>query len=373
MENGTATAMHAARGVAPMARTASELGLPLSDVVVLLACNEKFVPYLSVALQSISDNAGPDRRYDVVVLSNDLSAASMATLRAQVARDNFGIGFLDACTALGGVRLPRHGHFSRETYYRLLAPELLGQVEKAVYLDSDLVVLDDVAKLFDTDVAGCLLAATQDADTAGQCLGYDEHVFGYLRDEVGLDDPLDYFQAGVLVMNLAAFRASFSAGQMVEVAASRHWHWLDQDVLNRLARGRYRRLDMSWNVLMDWQGLRRTHIVAHAPVEVRGAYEVARTRPRIVHYAGPDDRPWLYPDCDFGELFWAYARRSPYRDELERRLRASRRTVRGLAKRLQVRALFSVAMPLLDLVAPPASPVRRALTGAFARVTGGVL
>ena len=46
---------------------------------------------------------------------------------------------------------------------------------------------------------------------------------------------------------------------------------------------------------MDWQHLRRTHIVANAPADVRAEYEEAAADPAIVHFAGPDNRPWLYP------------------------------------------------------------------------------
>ena len=276
-------------GTTRLAKTASELDLPLDDVVILLACNELFVPYLSVALQSISEHASPERRYDVVVLSSNLSDESMRTLHAQVTRSNFGIGFLDAMAALGEIKLPRHGHFACETYYRLLAPEMLDHVDKAIYMDSDLVVLCDLAELYDTDVTGYLLAATRDADTAGQCAGYDAAILPYLRDEVGLEDPYGYFQAGVLVMNLEEFRRLHPACRSIEIAASKHWHWLDQDVLNLLAKGDYYRLDTSWNTLMDWQHLRRSHIVAQAPEAIRREYDVARANPRVVHYAGPDD------------------------------------------------------------------------------------
>ncbi len=350
------------------AKTASELELPLDDVVVLFACNESFAPYLSVTLQSVVEHVSPARRYDIVVLSNDITPATMQVLHDQVARDNVGIAFLDAVSALGGIKLPRHGHFAVETYYRLLAPELLDRVDKAVYLDSDLVVLRDLAELYDTDVADSLLAATRDADTAGQCDGYDSDILPYLRDVVKLDDPHAYFQAGVLLLNLEEFRKRCSTSAMIELAASRHWHWLDQDVLNHLAHGEYRRIAANWNVLADWKGLRRTHIIGCAPEEVRAEYEAARLDPYIVHYAGPDDRPWLYPDCDFGVLFWDFASRCPFYGELRRRLDTSRRSVTGLAKRFQVFMLFKIGMPLTDLILPPATRRRAFFVRIFHKV-----
>ena len=132
-----------------LASTSGDLDLPLDDVVIVFACSENFVPYLSVAIQSIVDNASETRRYDIIVLTRNISPASMITLTRQAKSDNVGIGFLDVDAALGDIKLPHHGHFRPETYYRLLSPQLLPNVDKAIYLDSDLIVCDDVAKLYD--------------------------------------------------------------------------------------------------------------------------------------------------------------------------------------------------------------------------------
>jgi lipopolysaccharide biosynthesis glycosyltransferase len=356
-----------------LARTSSELDLPFSDVTIIFAANEFFVPYLSVALQSIVENISPDRRYDIVVLSHDLTQRSIWALHNQVTSDNVGIGFLDAQEALGDIELPSHGHFRLETYYRLLAPELLPTVSKAIYLDCDLVVMDDLAKLYDTDVTGYLLAATQDADTIGQAAGYEPAVNKYLLEEVGLAEATDYLQAGVLVMNLDEFRAQQPTAKLLEVAASRHWQWLDQDTLNHIVRGHYKRVDMSWNVLMDWKHLRRTHIIAQAPAYVQAEYETAREHPRIIHYAGPDDRPWLNPNADFAWAFWYYAPRSPFYDILIQRLRASRRTVSGLAKRAQVAFLYNGIMPLFDALMPPHTPQRAWTIETYKKLGGNLI
>ena len=51
--------------------TVEEMGLALDDVVILLACNEYFVPYTAVAIQSIIEHMSPERHYDIVVLTRD--------------------------------------------------------------------------------------------------------------------------------------------------------------------------------------------------------------------------------------------------------------------------------------------------------------
>jgi lipopolysaccharide biosynthesis glycosyltransferase len=345
----------------------------MDDVVILFAANDFFVPYLSVALQSVIEHTNPSRRYDIVVLCHDLTQRSIWSLHNQVTSENVGIGFLDAQAALGNLQLPSHGHFRLETYYRLLAPELLPGISKAIYLDCDLVVMHDVAELFDTNVEGKLLAATQDADTIGQACGYEPAVENYLLQEVGLANVCDYFQAGVLLLNLDEFRYRMPTTELIRVAASKHWQWLDQDTLNHVVKGDYVRVDMAWNTLMDWKHLRRTHIIAEAPAYVQQEYETARLDPKIIHYAGPDDRPWLNPNADFAWAFWYFAPQSPFYDVLIRRLSESRRTIRGLAKRTQVALLYNVTMPVFDKLMPPGTRARKTTIELYKKLGGNLI
>ena len=355
-----------------LAGSEAELGLSFDDVVIIFACSEGFVPYLSVAIQSIIENASPERHYDFVVLTRDLSPASMITLRHQVARDNASIGFLDVDAALGGRKLPHYGHFKPETYFRLLAPSLLPSVDKAIYLDSDLVALDDVAKLFDIDVSGHLLGATRDADTVGQACGYDEGVRRYLAQDLGMTDPLDYFQAGVLLMNLDEFRKRTTPEQLLGIATLRTWRWLDQDVLNRVVDGDYVRIDMRWNLLFDWEGIRRERIIGSAPIDFRKEYEAARVDPGIVHFAGADNRPWLYPLVDFGDKFWRYARRSPYIGTLRRDFERSLVTPGGVTRRTRNRLKYGLGLNAFDVVFPPNTKRRELTIGAYMRMGGSI-
>ncbi|MGI6229359.1 MAG: glycosyltransferase family 8 protein [Tractidigestivibacter sp.] len=353
-----ATPLGEPRSRTMLATSSNELPLRLDDVVIVFACNEYFVPYMSVAIESIIENVSPERHYDIIVLTRDISPTSMITLTEQATKDNVDVGFLDVDAALGDLELPHHGHFRPETYFRLLAPTLLPNVKKAIYLDSDLVVCKDVSPLFDTDVDGYLLAATRDADTIGQIDGYDATVEPYLKNELGMDDPHDYFQAGVLLMNLEKFRQTISAPQILHLATEREWRWLDQDVLNKVVNGRYRRVHMKWNYLVDWQHMRRTHIVRQAPIDVQLEYDEAREERCIVHYAGPDNRPWLYPDSDLAELFWYYAAGSPYLDELRGRLAESRSTAAGLFRRAWSVAIYHGVMRAFDYTCPGGSKRR---------------
>ena len=174
-----------------------------------------------------------------------------------------------------------------------------------------MVVLDDVAKLYNESIDGYLLGACYDADTAGLYNGYEPNKKAYMDQVLQLKHPYQYFQAGTLLINLETFRATYTVEKKLQYAASRKFQLLDQDILNKLCEGRVRYIDMSWNMMVDYAGIRKEQIITKAPAWLNEMYLEARKHPKIIHYAG-SEKPWKHPEMDFGSVFWQYARRTPY-------------------------------------------------------------
>ena len=174
-----------------------------------------------------------------------------------------------------------------------------------------------------------------------------------MDQELKIKKPYEYFQAGVILFNLAEFRKQYTSAGMLEFAASNKWELLDQDVLNYLAQGRYKAVDMAWNVMTDWQYIRISDIVSRAPKYLRDEYLAAHAAPKIIHYAGPD-KPWQQPDSDYAEEFWRYARQSDYYEELMQRL-AWQSAREMLPRPFKARAkdkLKRLLMPVVNAVLP---------------------
>ena len=129
--------------------------------------------------------------------------------------------------------------------------------------------------------------------------------------ELALENPYHYFQAGTLLMNLKEFRRTFTTKEILDVAASKEWQLLDQDILNKLCEHKVKILDMSWNVMYDYAGVRIKQIIRLAPEWLYLEYMEARKHPKIIHYAGPE-KPWLFPEGDFASIYWDYAKQTPY-------------------------------------------------------------
>lgn len=55
--------------------------------------------------------------------------------------------------------------FPKTAYYRIAIPELFrgSQIERLLYMDCDMIALDDVAKLWTVDLGENIIAAVEDA------------------------------------------------------------------------------------------------------------------------------------------------------------------------------------------------------------------
>ena len=285
-------------------------------IPVAFAADDNYVPMLSTTIYSMLKNASRDYRYDVIVLTRDISEGNKKRVEGFLSRfENASIRFCDVSQMVDSYNLPTNNpHISIETYYRFLVQQLLPHYDKVLYLDSDLIVKDDVSKLYTIDLGSNLLGAVRDLDFLGNINMKDGERMRYAKEILRMHDPYAYFQAGVLVMNTKAMRAFCSIERWLEAASDDRFIYNDQDVLNACCEGRVAYIDYSWNVMTDCAN-RIRNFFAYAPADVYDAYLKSRNCEKIVHYAG-FQKPWKMVDCDRFDLYWEYARETPFYEEM---------------------------------------------------------
>lgn len=173
------------------------------------------------------------------------------------------------------------GGFPRSVWFRVLLPELLPELDRVLYLDSDLIVRRSLAPLWNTELGDHLLGAVTNPLYPFQP--------PYPQQALGIERPADYLNSGVLLLNLRQMRLEGTSRKLADVAASRPGLWYpDQDALNLVCRGRWLALHPRWNAQSTFFELADRHL----PVP---AAQIAETRadPAVVHFIGPM-KPWTY-------------------------------------------------------------------------------
>ena len=174
-------------------------------------------------------------------------------------------------------------YLTREAYLRFLAPKVLPpEVGRVIYLDCDLVVLDDLVPLWSTDLGDHAVGAVAELDWSGGGAEIRLTRLGIPADHV-------YVNSGVLLLDLVRWRRERLAEKIFDFVAARgaDLSYHDQDALNAVLWREIHHLDRRWNVqaMMYGRWYRR-----NMPADHR-ATRAARSRPAILHYTTAS-KPW---------------------------------------------------------------------------------
>lgn len=268
----------------------------METVNLFFSCDDNYIPFLGVALTSLKENRDPSRRYCIRILNTGLNPAYREKLEQSFSEPAFSLQFCDISAQVSDYARQLHtrDYFSQSTYYRLFIPDMFPELDKALYLDSDLAVLGNIAELYDTELGDNLVGAVPDGAVAaiGPFRAYVEK-----RLQVKADH---YFNAGILLMNLKAMREFRFQQVFLELLDAVTFHVAqDQDYLNVICRDRTVYLGPEWNAMPNG-----------APV----------AEPKLIHY-NLDSKPWHSDHVHYDQYFWDYAARSPFRQEV-RQIRA---------------------------------------------------
>ena len=128
-----------------------------NTVNVFFASDRNYLPYLAVAIQSLSSFANKKYFYNVRILSEDLSTESLSGVMGKI-KPNVRISVFSVADKISHIKedlaLRLRDYYSDAIYYRIFIAEMFPTLKRAVYLDSDIVLNTDVAKLYFTPIAG---------------------------------------------------------------------------------------------------------------------------------------------------------------------------------------------------------------------------
>jgi lipopolysaccharide biosynthesis glycosyltransferase len=272
---------------------------------IALAADAKYAMPLSVVICSAAWNCDRRRRLVFHVIQNGMDNEVKGRIEASLQKT----GFPDANIQWIPIELDQiadlrvaNTHLSALAYGRLLIPLLLAtDLAKVLYLDSDVVVLGDVAELWDRDIGAQSVLAARDLIA---CVGSSRGIADYR--ELGISPDAKYFNSGVLLMNLSKWRTHQVSSRVFQYIRDHRStiRMEDQEGLNAILFDDWGELPFSWNWQIPWRMYRRgKKEMPWNPNE--------RTK-NLVHFT-TNEKPWL-PGCDIPErrYFFEYLDRTAW-------------------------------------------------------------
>ncbi len=260
---------------------------------VFYACDDSFVKFTIVSFASMKKNASREHNYHIHVLHTNIEQKTMKTL-LEMADERFNVTFdnvSEYMTKLGET-LPIRDYYSNTTYYRMFIADMFPELKKVIYIDSDTIVQGDISELYGYDVENFDVAACHEQAMV------QEDVYGrYVEVNLGIDRNA-FFNAGILLINCERFREHKVLENFVRLLGIYNFRVTqDEDYLNLICRDHVLWLPQTWN----------TEVFGEIPYPVEQA--------NIIHYIMVS-KPWHYPDCRFGDIFWSYAKETAVYGEI---------------------------------------------------------
>jgi len=264
-----------------------------SIIPIFFACDSGYLKYTMVSLKSVMENASKEYVYHIHILCTDIEYEKQRAVTA-MGNENFHIYFNDVSEYLKDLKenLPIRDYYSCTTYYRLFLAQMFPEYDKGIYIDSDTIVLGDISELYNYPIGVNYVGAAVDQVVS------QTDLFGEYAEKVLDINRRQYFNAGVLVINIKQFRDEDIVGQFTELVKTYTFVVAqDQDYLNILCEDKVYWIDPKWNA------------------ETYGELPCREEDICLIHY-NLGKKPWCYPDCKFGAYFWHYAKMSPSYDEI---------------------------------------------------------
>ncbi len=264
-------------------------------VPVFFTIDDSYVPWLSVALASMKENASGDYDYRIHVITEDVSEEHKNRL-SELADDHFQIEFTEMPKTLEQIsnrigNWLRADFFTLTIFFRLFLADMFEQYDKAIYLDGDICVPGDISEMYEIDLGDTILGVVNDYSIGGV-----PELTRYVREAVGVDHK-HYFNSGILLMNFKKMRETRLAERFLELLTTYQFDTIapDQDYLNAMCKDNVTYIPSEWDSM---------------PCELP-EFE----NPQIIHY-NLFDKPWCYDNVKYEDYFWKYAPKSGFEDEI---------------------------------------------------------
>lgn len=269
----------------------------MEKINIVLTSSEYYIPYTYVLMQSILENT--NRTLKFYILTTDITEISQEKFNILKQIRDFDIEFI--YVDLNNYPIPKQARANSIVYAKMNIPKFIPELKKCLVFDSDIIVQTDIGKIYDINLEENYVAWVADP--------IDVTLRPSWVDKFSISKEKQYINSGVLVFNLELYKNDNIESKLLEnyQKFKKDIVFFDQDLLYITLNKKSIYLDYKYNYLCQLK------------YDKPGLKEQLRQNALIIHY-GTDKKPWVYPDSEKAEIWWDYARRTPYYEIILQRM-----------------------------------------------------
>jgi lipopolysaccharide biosynthesis glycosyltransferase len=238
-------------------------------ITIVAVSDDHYLVLLAALIKSIELNHKTHEDIVFYIIEDKVKQTSKNKLRASI-DSKISINWIKMNDALPkNIKLPTDlSSFPRSVYTRLFIPDFVpADIDKILYLDVDMLMLDDVCKLWNQDIGDNVLGAVQDQRVAT----FDNDWGGILNyKELGLAADTKYFNSGMYVLNTRKWKQQNLAQKVIDCISAnvKYAQYPDQYGLNVVLANQWLPLDGRWNYFAsgDMENPFLIHFISRKPI-----------------------------------------------------------------------------------------------------------
>jgi lipopolysaccharide biosynthesis glycosyltransferase len=220
----------------------------IEPIVIVVACDNHYMPLLAGLMKSIEVNHKTEEHIHFFILDDRIIKRNKSKLIRSVSADVFTIHWLSMEEVIPeGMNIPYdNSSYPLIIHMRMFIPYFIPrEYEKVIYMDVDMIVNDDISKLWSTDLKEFTIAAV--VDVRIKEFGNSHAVENYRQ--LGFEAKTRYFNTGLLLMNTRKWRENdYTPKVFACIDENRKFaNYPDQYGLNVVFANNWQELDVNWS------------------------------------------------------------------------------------------------------------------------------
>jgi len=253
--------------------------------LIVFTIDENYLEPFIVAVQSFVEYHDVGK-YEIALVHSSISEKNIQKIKKYMQSHN--ISFRDIMIEDEFKHIKVYHHFNSVCFYRLLLPKLFKEYEKILYIDSDILFLNNIDELFQIELENNLLAAIPKHEYFS--------IPEYLKNKTK-----NYFAAGLLLINIQKYLDFKIYEKCLNFLENEEQHEMgDQDALNATV-DKWLELDLSYGV--------ETAFLETQDKDLNSKIQ----NPKIIQFSG-SSKPWHFRNNHpYKHLYWKYLKMTPFK------------------------------------------------------------
>lgn len=262
------------------------MGQVNNDINIVMITDDNYVMPTIVAITSMLLNKAQNSRYIINILTNNLSTKNINLLE-KLNSTSCTINILQEEQLINKYQnIVQNRHVTYTSLLKFFIPNIFKNLDKILYLDSDIIVQKDLSDLYQTNI--------------------DNYYAGVIKDTLTVKNPnhllklscfnKNYFNSGVMLLNLKKMRENDIANKMINYRLTVEQHFMDQDTFNVIIGENVKFLSYRYNFLNYYLSVLDKHQLSLLFEEDLSKYNSDKNLYQnctIIHLGGKE-KPWKY-------------------------------------------------------------------------------